>query len=122
MTLARMIHVHIDDQLFCLNHKYRKYQKAYWLYGDMLLSNSTFLIFAVLVVQCSRSRPYRTFYTVKFFYINTISEWMNEWIAGSHTLSTSFTHNVQQQYQNSAVLSIKHNEQKLIQWVMVYEK
>jgi len=31
-------------------------------------------------------------------------------------------HNVQQQYQNSAVLSIKHNEQKLIQWVMVYEK
>ena len=34
---------------------------AHWLHGDVLLSNSDFLIFAVLVVRFSHSRPYKIF-------------------------------------------------------------
>ena len=37
-----------------------------WLHGSVLLSNITLLIFAVLVVWCSQSRPYKAFGTVKF--------------------------------------------------------
>ena len=43
------------------------YLSAHWLCGDVLLSNITFLIFAVLVVWCSHCRPYKPFETVKFF-------------------------------------------------------
>jgi len=54
------------------NSKYQKrwyYLAAHWLSGDVLLSNITFLIFAVLVLWCSHS-PYAPFYTVNFFYNN----------------------------------------------------
>jgi len=39
----------------------------YWLHGDVLLSNTTFLIFAFLVVWCSHSRPYKTFKLLSFY-------------------------------------------------------
>jgi len=40
---------------------------SHWVHGDGLLSNSTFLIFAVLVVWYSNSRPYNVLYIVKFY-------------------------------------------------------
>ena len=41
--------------------KRRYYLSAHWLNGDVLLSNSAFFIFAVLVVWFSHSRPYKMF-------------------------------------------------------------
>jgi len=46
--------------LFKMNNNQNRwhYLSAHWLYGDVLLSNITFSILAVLVVQC---RPYKLF-------------------------------------------------------------
>jgi len=52
---------HYRASVWWERRKRRYYLSAHWLHGDVLLSNSAFLIFAVLVVWFSHSRPYKMF-------------------------------------------------------------
>ena len=49
------------DSWYTQKFKRCYYLSAHWLNGDVLLSNSDFFIFAVLVVWFSHSRPYKMF-------------------------------------------------------------
>ena len=53
----------VSFHVLSLSHIWKRcyYLSAHWLHGDVLLSNSAFFIFAVLVVWCSHSRPYKMF-------------------------------------------------------------
>ena len=46
---------------FFFAHDCLNFLSAHWLHGDVLLSNSAFFLFAVLVMWFSHSRPYKMF-------------------------------------------------------------
>ena len=71
--------------------KRRYYLSAHWLNSDVLLSNSAFLIFAVLLAWFSHSRPCKMFLTVMFLQFKTLKpNWPQSHDFGPTLASTSY--------------------------------